>query len=485
MTAILGGGIAGLSAAFYASERRLAQPILLEASNRLGGWIHSLELPNGTIFEMGPRMIRPQGLQGKNTLNLIDRLDLRDKLWHVTSDHPAAKNRMIYVKEKLYVLPNSLSGLFKSMEPFGGPLIKIYWRDMMARKVASEDESMYSFVERRFGKDIADNLISPMLCGICAGDAKKISVKMLMARMFEVEQKHGSVFNGFLLEGWRKIFSKKDKTVDVDMMKKANLYDVDSESAVAAQTEKWAMWGLKGGFEQLPNKLTEKSRAQGAEIRLNERCENITFCNDHIELKFDDGTHTCSQLISSLSAKSLAPLLERQHPQLARELSAIPYVTVAIVNLEFPGNCLPMDGFGFLVPPKEKNPILGVIFDSCVHINENFTVLTVMMGGAWFQEHFGTSPTEEHLLQVALDQVAKILGIKEAPTSKNVAILKDCIAQYVVGHKKRLERIQNYISAHGLPLALCGSSYQGIGVNDVILSAKQAVCDIEERTKSR
>ena len=103
-----------------------------------------------------------------------------------------------------------------------------------------------------------------------------------------------------------------------------------------------------------------------------------------------------------------------------------------------------------------------------------------MMGGAWFQHYFGDSPTEDYLLSVALEQVKKILQIKVDPTSHNVAILKDCIPQYIIGHKQRLSRIQGYISDNKLPLALCGSSYQGVGLNDVILSAKQAVYDISQ-----
>lgn len=103
------------------------------------------------------------------------------------------------------------------------------------------------------------------------------------------------------------------------------------------------------------------------------------------------------------------------------------------------------------------------------------------MGGAWFQEYFGESPKEEYLLSVALDQVKTSLDIQAAPIAHNVAILKDCIPQHIVGHNRRLFGIQSYLTVHKLPLALCGSSYQGVGLNDVILSAKQAVNDISER----
>lgn len=101
--------------------------------------------------------------------------------------------------------------------------------------------------------------------------------------------------------------------------------------------------------------------------------------------------------------------------------------------------------------------------------------MTVMIGGAWFEEYFGTNPTEEYLLSVALEQLKTILKIEIPPLSQNVSILRNCIPQYIVGHNDRVQRIKDYISVHKLPLGLCGSSYEGVGVNDVILSAKKAV----------
>lgn len=101
-----------------------------------------------------------------------------------------------------------------------------------------------------------------------------------------------------------------------------------------------------------------------------------------------------------------------------------------------------------------------------------------MMGGAWFEKYFGPNPTKEQLLMTAIDHTKDILHITKEPVAHNVAVLKDCIPQHVVGHTQRVKRIHGYISANHIPLGLCGSSYQGVGLNDVILSAKQAVCDI-------
>jgi len=86
MTVILGGGISGLSAAYYAiNDARLSSVILLEASSRVGGWIRSRNSPSGAIFEQGPRTVRATDSAGANTLNLIEDLQLNDKLIAITS----------------------------------------------------------------------------------------------------------------------------------------------------------------------------------------------------------------------------------------------------------------------------------------------------------------------------------------------------------------------------------------------------------------
>jgi len=106
MTVILGGGISGLSAAYYAvNDARLSSVILLEASSRVGGWIRSRSSPSGAIFEQGPRTVRATDSPGANTLNLIEDLQLNDKLIHIGLSHPGSRNRLIYMDEALHRLP--------------------------------------------------------------------------------------------------------------------------------------------------------------------------------------------------------------------------------------------------------------------------------------------------------------------------------------------------------------------------------------------
>lgn len=84
-------------------------------------------------------------------------------------------------------------------------------------------------------------------------------------------------------------------------------------------------------------------------------------------------------------------------------------------------------------------------------------------------------------MEVALKSLEKILGIKQKPDLFKVNVLEKCIPQYVIGHTKRVERIENYISSKNLKISLCGSSYYGVGVNDVIHLSKTAVDSMKLR----
>ncbi|GLG94808.1 Protoporphyrinogen oxidase [Gryllus bimaculatus] len=457
---ILGGGVSGLSAAYYLKKSSQSSIKLFEASQRVGGWIKSSRSGKGHIFENGPRTLRPRGEAGENTIEMVYELGIADKIIFIPRNHPAALNRLIYANNTLHKLPSDLLSLLITKPPFSRPLISALINDLKASRKEIGDESIYDFTKRRFGKEIAEFAISPLICGICAGNAKEISVKFLMKNLFEAEQKHGSVFKGLLKEGLKK--------------KKNN--DVKSKNVLAekCKQEKWSVYSFEGGMETLPLALAKEVKKQGTEIQFNAKCKEITFRSNKVFLSFSDNDYEFDHVVSSLPAHHLASLLKEQHPQLSKELGEIPFVNVGVVNLQFPGNVLNREAFGFLVPPSQNLPILGIVFDSCCFPDQGDTVVTVMMGGHWFEKFFGKSPSSEDLLEVAVKQASSILGTPSKPESQNVSILQQCIPQYVIGHHDRIERIRSYIQTRDLPLTLCGSSYDGVGVNDAILSARKA-----------
>ncbi|XP_076258768.1 protoporphyrinogen oxidase isoform X1 [Rhynchophorus ferrugineus] len=458
-TVILGGGISGLTAAYYLLKKNCTSIALLEASNRFGGWIKSNKQKNDSIFEEGPRTIRPRGNPGINTLNLIDDLGLSENILPIKNDSAVARNRMIYAGGELHSLPNTFSSLLKVQKPFSKPLLMHLLQDLVTKPKIVKDESIYNFTRRRFGDEVAEYLISPLIRGICAGNAQEVSVNFLMKKLFDYEQKYGSISKGIV----KHVFNKNTQIPKGKLAKKA-------------LEENWNVYSFRNGLETLPIKLeTFLSSSTHVNLCKNFKVSEIKFKKNGALIKLDDGhSINYSHVISSLSAKTLAPLINNQHPQLASMLNNIKFVTVGVINLEFKGHLIESPGFGFLVPPKEKLSILGVIYDSCCHSYQN-TVLTVMMGGYWFESLFGENPINEDLLKIALKDVKTTLQINSEPINYKVNILRDCIPQYIVGHQENLHKIETYIKTNNLPLSLCGSSYYGIGVNDVILSSKNVV----------
>lgn len=476
MSIVLGGGIGGLSAAYYLLKQSAQSnaPLLFEASNRFGGWIKTdyLSTDKKVRFEIGPRTLRPKGIEGFNTLALCSELDLNDSILPIPSNHLAAKNRLLAVNNELCLLPSSLFGLFKTISPFKKPIIYSISHDIGHSYVGKPltDDSIYNFAERRFGTDVAKYLMSSMICGICAGDAKEISVKFLLKDLFEYEQKYGSVMKGIYhktIERWSKKNANDENSTD-RLVEKSPLVK-------RALTERWSVYSLNEGLEKLPRTLAQRLTENGVKLNANAKCEHIEFNANGVTASVNGKTYDSASIVSGLPAFEIGKLLRKQHPQLADELLAIPYVDVAVINFQFDdGDILRQPGFGFLVPPIENSPLLGVIYDSCCFdMGRSNTVLTAMMGGKWFRERFGDGDSSV-LYEKAIKQIQQILKIDKNPSAFKVSILRQCIPQYVVGHFDRIERIRTYIEHNKLPLALCGSAYDGVGVNNVIYSAKLA-----------
>lgn len=467
MSIVLGGGISGLSAAYYLLKHANNAPKLFEASSRFGGWIKTdvSSADQKVRFECGPRTLRPKGIKGLNTLELCSELGLNNEIVPITSKNPAAKNRLLAVNNELCLLPSSLMGMFRTVPPFTKPLIYGLIRDFNHGYAGQKltDDTIYNFTERRFGTEIAKYLISSMICGICAGDAKEISVKFLLKDLFEYEQEHKSVVMGIYKKTLDKLSSKNKKTaVNCDLVKRS-------------VAEQWSIYSMNDGLEKLPKTLSSHLKSNGAQLNKNAKCEGIEFNSNGANVTINGKSYETDCLISSLPAFEIGKLVQKQHPQLANDLLAIPYVDVAVINLQFTGNnLLKKPGFGFLVPPVENLPILGVIYDSCCFDMGENTVLTVMMGGKWFRERFGNGD-EKDLYEKAIEQIRQILNIQQKPDAFKVNILRQCIPQYIVGHFDRIERIMNYIDHNKIPLKICGSAYDGVGVNDAIYSAKVAV----------
>ena len=229
--AVIGGGITGLATAYYISEIPGGpQVTLYESGPRLGGWLRStsIDVGNGNvIFEQGPRNLRPSTPSGLVTLQLVsspdliavalclfnsqvDRLGLLEDVLMTSKESVAAQNRFVYYPDHLVCVPGPGRSFLENLstvysEPaFNGFISGVLSEPFRSNAPDGHDESVGSFVSRRFGPAVADNIVSAVFHGIYAGDIYQLSARSILSRAQKFEQEYGSVLVGSLAESMRK-----------------------------------------------------------------------------------------------------------------------------------------------------------------------------------------------------------------------------------------------------------------------------------------
>nr|XP_054760929.1 protoporphyrinogen oxidase-like [Lytechinus pictus] len=325
-TVVLGGGISGLAAAFYSrvsqiGENKLLDPhgqekiVILEGSPRVGGWVDSFQSPEGAVHERGTRSIRPVGVVGKNTLDLVSAIGLEDAVIPVTRSHPATQNRFIYTQDGLHRLPSSLTTVLQRQAPFSQSLLSRLIREPFAVKCKEEDETIHDFFSRRLGKEVAKYLANPFCRGIFAGDSKELSMRACFPAIFNAERKYGSIIIGGLRD-------KPEKFPDIGR----------SSIAQKAKEEKWATWTMTNGLETLPNRLSDWLIENGVEVQRSNPCRRIEFIQQtdardtqkSVRLMTENGdVWEADHVVCATSAQVTQRLLPPEHEKLSNLLRQI------------------------------------------------------------------------------------------------------------------------------------------------------------------
>ncbi|OBZ83106.1 Protoporphyrinogen oxidase [Choanephora cucurbitarum] len=509
--AVLGGGISGLSAAYYLARLapQTTKITLIEGKDRLGGWIKSrrvapgkytsqTELPpistekNSVLFEGGPRTLRPKGAGGTVMLEMIQHLGLdNDDLLAVPTTHPSAQNRYIYFNGEINQLPSSLSSALFNKPPvlksvlLAGALESFRSSRFQQGqpKDGQEDESIYSFMERRFNQHAALHLMGAMTHGIYAGDVKQLSLQSTFRMLHEAERNYNGVIRGLM------------KGVNTETMRERGMAvrARDHRPEWFSQLEKMSVVGFKSGLESLPERLLTWLRQRpNVEILTNEPVESIHLLSNGKEGKIKTRSRELfvDHMISTLPSFTLDSLISSNR---LPHLNHNPSVDVAVVNLAYPSDVkLAYDGFGFLTPHRDTPyPIplpgtLGVIFDSNALSDQEkdyqpeTTKLTAMIGGSDWEDAFGKTPIDQLDPDVAHDYACRImrtfLNIDAKPTHAMVHLQKQCIPQYLVGHESRMRELHHALEKqYGQVLSVTGASYLGVSVPDCIKYSRMLV----------
>ena len=462
---IIGGGIAGLTSAYYLARRAAlgkvppVRILLFERSSRFGGWIDSKQLGSkydSHIYERGPRTLRLQsGIASQsphtaiNTIKLLEELNLFDSQFcPIEKTSPANKNKLIYFRKNL-INVNDLSLIFGGKPlPYPPVVYALYEYFSKKGRCTVQDETIKSFMHRRFGKpqqithadtprsllgsvladDIVEYLLDPLLKGVYAGSVSKLSARTVLKKLFVLEQRHGSIIAGLLA-------TRKSKSTEDPAHFLFNDLNLNDHAALFNQ---YAIYYLKDGMEMLVKTLVENLRSNpNVELVLNQSPTKLDFTVDRdkpIELTTRSNERfQLDHLISAVPAFDLAALLDKQrHPVLRSRLNQIAFVNMIVINLLYEKEAIfPMQAFGYLIPSRENSHLLGVLFDSCIRhqtdAKKRGSHLTVMLGGVWFDELRLGECTDEQLMHIVRNELKKQMNLDDKPLHYSISRMTNAI----------------------------------------------------------
>lgn len=457
---IIGGGIAGLSAAYYASiTNYYSQITLLESDSRWGGKIATERIPfdgGDFIVEGGPDTFlatKPWGVALCKELGLGERL-------HGTN--PNKKNTYVLNKGRLLPLPDGLAMMIPSDVPSILRSRLLSWTGkvrmgldfLLPAKNVNGDESLGSFISRRLGREAYENLIEPLMSGIYAGDGNQLSLASTFPYLRDLELKHGSLARGAL-----------------QMRKQSN--------GKAVQGSRSAFLTPTTGLAEIVEALVAHLQSHHVDLRLNTRAVKITNYQSPItnyQVDLDTGeTLTADAIILATPAFISAQLLASFDPELASALQSIPYASTATVSLAYRLSDLPrdLDGYGYVIPRREGRKALACTWTSTKFPHrapEGYALIRVFVGRAGQDIPWN----ENDLLALSKEEMKLTLGITAEPLLSRVFMWDKAMPQYNLGHPDILKRIDAALEKYPT-LALAGNGYRGIGIPDCIRSGEEAV----------
>jgi oxygen-dependent protoporphyrinogen oxidase len=453
---IIGGGITGLSAAFYLEKERAAgkqlEYRLIEASSRLGGSLYT-ERVDGCLVEAGPDsflsekpaaavLCKELGIDG----SLIGSND------HLRKTYIVVNNRLIEMPDGLMfmvptkILPTAFTPLFS-----WGTKIRMAKELFHPPRPMEKDETVAEMVERHFGQEVVERLADPLLAGVYGGDSASLSARAVLPRFVEMEEKYGSLSRAMLAA--RKRMKQVSKNAQPRPL----------------------FTSLRNGMQQLVDAVT--MRLEPTWIRLGEKVVSVSRTNEGWQVTTERGAESFDGLIFGTPANITGRLLAATNAQLGEDLGATQYSSSATCVLGYSMEDLKAlpPGFGFLVPKTEKRRMRACTF---VHNKFSYRVppekglLRCFLGGLNDMAVLDLSDGE--ITATVLGELRAILGLTAKPLFVRIYRWRGAMAQYTPGHLARVERIER--AAKTIPgLAIGGNAFHGIGVPDCIRMGLEAV----------
>ncbi len=465
--AVIGGGVAGLATAVGLLDKADQagcdlHVTVFEADETPGGNLRTLH-QEGWQLEWGPNGFLDSE---PATLRLVDRLGLKDRL-QPSSD--ATSHRFLMVGGRMVEIPTSPKAFLSSKMVsksakmrMAGELFVPPRRNLgKAAENPSTDETVFEFGVRRLGREFAEVMLDPMVKGVFGGEAKELSLAAAFPRMVELERDHGGLFRAMIALARKRRGKKTD----------------------AGPSGK--LTSFTGGMADLVGALAATiEQSDRAELRCGSPVETITREMDTWRVcgpSFNVGPFMA--VVQASPAHAAARHLAGVSPNISKSLASIPFAPMAVVALGFDRSTVKHDlnGFGLLVPGREKRDILGCLWTSSIfpgRAPKEKVLLRAMLGGAGNPAVMDLD--DEAIVALTLSELRHLLGLRGVPDMIRVIRHQKAIAQYHPGHLALLRDIE--LEKEYFPgLHFTGSSYRGIAVNSCVKEAEIVSAQVIEQ----
>jgi oxygen-dependent protoporphyrinogen oxidase len=466
--AIVGGGIAGLSAAWFLQQEDPALSYaIMERSDRWGGKILTETVDAFSdepfVVEGGPDSYittKPWAWQ------LTQKLGMEADVLGTNDDR---RKTFVLNKGKPTPLPDGVMLIVPTrFTPFAlSPLISPWGKLRMGMDLFippikdGRDETLAEFIERRLGHEALDKIAEPLMSGIYNADAERQSLLATFPRFRDIEMKHGSLIRGMLA-------AKRSRANG------ASAHSPSSNGRGPAKNNRppSAFVSYKPGMERLVDRLLEDL---DGDLRLNTAVSSLNRTLDgRYELTTPAGTLQATAVILAVPAYVAADIMEASAPKAAADLRKIRYVSTGTISLAFRRDEIkhPLDGFGIVIPRSERRRINAVTWSSTKFDHrapEDAALLRVFFGGSRTPEMFDKG--DEELETIVRTELQQLMGIDAEPIFRRIYRWPRANPQYDVYHLQRVTAIEEALPPG---VFVSGSPYRGIGIPDCVHQGRQA-----------
>ncbi len=449
---VIGGGISGLAAAWHlrqgAGER--VKVTVLDAAPRIGGKLYASEVAGVSVDAGAESMLarRPEGKDLARAVGLGDDLV-----------SPGSAGSAVYTRGALRPLPKGqfmgvpgdLAELARSGIVSPGGLLRVPLDQILPATLVRTDVSVAAYIRARMGPEIVERLVEPLLGGVYAGRADKLSLEATMPRVAAAARAERS-----LLAAARQITREAPKNAGP------------------------VFTSLRNGIGSLPEAV---AKASGADIRTGVTVRELARTEHGWRLVTGPVPRPevveADAVIVAVPAAPASRLLKAEVPKAASELARIEYASMAVVTLAYPVSAFPEppSTSGYLVPPVDGRAVKAVTFSSVKwpHLARDLVILRCSIGRVG-EEHL-LQRDDEDLVALARAEMAEVMGVRQEPADTRVTRWGGGLPQYNVGHLDRVARVHAAVA--GQPsLAVCGAAYDGLGIPACVATARTAASRI-------